>query len=385
MRNSSIKSVLCVCLITTPLLYADNSRIRFNGQDLFLNGLNLAWGQYPRGEESFADDVGPAEDTPNMSYFEDVFTQLEANGANCMRLWIHANGTATPQWEGSMVVGPGKDTISDLKMILDLAWEHRIGVIPCLWSFDMLRKRFGSEITDRSMDILTKPDCRQYYIENSLVPMVKGLKEHPAIIAWEIFNEPEGMSDKYGWREIRRVPMSSIQAFVNTCAGAIHRTDPNAKVTNGSWMFISCTDVGDNFNYYTDARLIEAGGDPDGTLDFYSIHYYDWGKEKLSPFMHPASHWELDKPIVIAEFYPNCKYCTKTSYETLYQNGYAGALAWSWNDSSHKDMLDHLSAISTAYEQDTQIIIEESSSHAKTDPAPLSKKKQAEKQTDHTN
>ena len=56
---------------------------------------------------------------------------------------------------------------------------------------------------------------------------------------------------------------------------------------------------GENRNYYSDARLIAAGGDPLGVLDFYTVHYYAWGSTQISPFHHDASFWGLDKPLVL--------------------------------------------------------------------------------------
>ncbi len=351
LMNKLILTLIAALLLVVPRLQAQN-RIPFNGQDLFLSGANLAW-------QNFANDIGPNASTPDTNHFASVFNQIRTNGGNSLRLWLHTSGQYTPAWSGSTVTGPGNGTIADLQKILDLAWERKVGVILCLWSFDMLRTNNGLTITGRSRDILTNATYRQSYITNSLVPMVQALKGHPAIIAWEIFNEPEGMSDEFGWSDIYHVPMASIQAFINQCAGTIHRVDTNAKVSNGSWSFYATTDVGSgNFNYYTDARLIAAGGDPDGHLDFYMVHYYDWAGTARSPFQHPASYWGLTKPLVVAEFYPppDCVNCGSDSYENLYQNGYAGALTWSWTDSDPADMLAQMAAMYSAHPQDVLIV-----------------------------
>ena len=349
MKKTTLVVVTSLLLMATGLP-AQNNRIQFNGQKLFLNGINLAW-------STFADDIGPNPNTPDTNHFADVFTQIRANGGNSMRLWLHTTGAHTPAWSGDTVTGPGVDTIADLKTILDIAWAHKVGVILCLWSFDMLRISNGSTITSRSQAILTNSVYRQAYITNCLVPMVQALKGHPAIIAWEIFNEPEGMTPVGNWNLTIHVPISAVQAFINQCAGAIHRTDPKAKVTNGSWAFIAASDVDGHTNYYTDARLIAAGGDPEGYLDFYTVHYYDWAGTALSPFQHPYSYWRLDKPLVVAEFLPPpaCKNCGSTPYENLYQNGYAGALTWSWTDSDHAAMLNQLAAMHRAHPSDVYI------------------------------
>jgi hypothetical protein len=351
LMNKLILALVAALLLVVPRLQAQN-RIHFNGQDLFLSGANLAW-------QSFANDIGPDPSTPDTNHFDDVFSQIRASGGNSLRLWLHTTGRYTPAWSGSTVTGPGSGTITDLQTILDIAWRHKVGVILCLWSFDMLNTNNGATINNRARDILTNATYRGTYITNSLIPMVQALKGNPAIIAWEIFNEPEGMSDEFGWSYNQHVPMSAIQTFINQCAGAIHRADPTAKVSNGSWSFYATTDVGSgNFNYYTDARLIAAGGDTNGFLDFYMVHYYDWAGTERSPFQHPASYWGLTKPLVVAEFYPppDCVNCGSDSYENLYQNGYAGALTWSWTDSDPADMLAQMAAEYAAHPQDVLIV-----------------------------
>jgi hypothetical protein len=329
-----------------------DNRIRYNGQNLFLNGANMAWVR-------FADDIGPGE--TDYAAFRDIFQAVHDHRGNAMRLWLHTNGANTPEFNGSTVTGPGMDAIADLKAILDLAWEREVGLVLCLWSFDMLRTSNGTTINTRSRDLLTVPSLTQTYIDSALIPMVKALKGHPGIIAWEIFNEPEGMSNEFGWSDIGHVPMLAIQRFVNLCAGAIHRTDPAALVTNGSWSFKAQTDVGGNFNFYTNKRLAAAGGDTLGFLDFYSVHYYDWGGTAISPFHFAKDHWALDKPLVVAEFaIKNTFGVSKDSlYDRLYKTGYAGALSWSWTDvnfSTHEDVFASMQMLWDRYKNDVDVL-----------------------------
>ena len=349
------------------------SRISYNNQQVFLNGSNVAW-------VNFAQDLGgiTAFDTVG---FRTVFDSIHVHGGNSLRLWLHTTGQYTPQFNaGGKVIGPGTNAIANLHKILDMAWARKIGLQLCLWSFDMMTKTLPAEVTNRSELMLTDTVYTMAYVRNSLIPMVAAVKGHPAIISWEVFNEAEGMSNEFGWSTTYHVPMSGIQMFVNLVAGAIHRTDSTAKVTTGAWAMTVQSDVTliaksvdlqtrlnamteaekkdiedrfaarhgfhisaaeiiskfaatTNLNYYRDDRLVAAGGDPDGTLDLYTDHYYDWEGTALSPFHHPYSVWNLTKPLVIAEFYPlNTLTIPYTNlYDLLHTNGYAGGLSWAWN------------------------------------------------------
>ena len=372
------------------------NRIHYNNQDLFISGSNLAW-------VNFANDIGPG--FTDTLRFADVMLQSHVHGGNAMRWWLHTNGTSSPAFDSNTdsVIGPGTNTIEDLKKVLDIAWEREIGLDLCLWSFDMLRASNPANVLNRNYLLLTDTNYTKAYINNCLIPMVDSLKGYPGILTWEIFNEPEGMSNEFGWSGINHVPMSAIQRFINLCTGAIHRVDSTAQVTSGCWSFQAMTDVIgsslrsenpielsaiekeqittefnekhnlnytvdeyinyldklysiQNFNYYADERLVAAGGDSLGTLDFFSIHYYVGLGSANSPFVHAASYWLLNKPIVVAEFamQTNDGTAKEDLFLRLYQFGYAGALPWSWTDINLSAPMDMLAGRFLAYNKHYQ-------------------------------
>ncbi len=331
--NSTLAVLPLILMLFTMKVFGQNNRIEYNGKAIFLSGANVAW-------INFSNDIGAQDSPTDTAMFRKIFREVHDNGGNSMRLWLHTSGTATPEFTGNLVTGPGNRTISDLRSICDIAFSNDIGLILCLWSFDMQRIMDGglpAEVRARNKNILTTDDGLNSYIENALIPMVDSLREHPGIIAWEIFNEPEGMTEVGNWDITQHVTQQNVVKFVNKCAGAIHRTDTTAKVTNGAWSFYATSDVAGGTNYYSDASLIAAGGDTAGILDFYTVHYYDW--DDTSPFLHPYSYWELDKPLVVAEFFTNCNSCgaKNQNYKTLYQGGYAGAMGWQYIENQYRE------------------------------------------------
>jgi len=371
--------ILVIEIPDSAFSQSDTNLVHFAGRNVFLNGINVAW-------VNFANDFGP--DLINAAQFNTEFHTVHLYGGNALRVWLHTNGAGTPAYDANgYVTGPGSNTITNLKTLLNLAKQNDVGLILCLWSFDMLRiTEVDTARLHANEYMLTDTAYTMAYIRNALAPIVDSVKGDTSIIAWEVCNEPNGMTTGTQYYTVDpSVSVSAVQQFTNLIAGAIHRADPKAHVTTGPGSFQTLTDVNptasnkiseletinslpqaelqkmtDEFNlshrgnlttqqmleyldrvaaqadsnYYRDDRLIAAGGDSLGTLDFYTVHYYNYGSSLLSPLTHPFSTWGLNKPTVIAEFWMQTTdgLGDQSIYPTIYSNGYAGALAWSWTD-----------------------------------------------------
>jgi hypothetical protein len=225
--------------------------------------------------------------------------------------------------------------IAGAKSILDAAHAAGVSVNISLWSFDMLQSgqylQTATTIAN-SKALLENDTNRQAYIDNYLTPLVTALKGYPGLFSWEIFNEPEGMGPS-GWSTGARTTEAYIQKTVNWFAAAIHAADPSALVTNGSQTFDYCSNVSGKNNYYSDSALMAAGTKANGTLDFYEVHYYASNGTSVSCFLNPASHWGLDKALVMGEFFAQTTdgVATNSLYTNLSGAGYSGAWAWSYN------------------------------------------------------
>ena len=95
-------------LLFSSTAFSQMNRIKYNNQELFLSGSNLAW-------VNFANDIGSG--FTDTLRFADVMLQSHVHGGNALRWWLHTDGTSSPAFDNNSdsVIGPGTNTIEDLQ------------------------------------------------------------------------------------------------------------------------------------------------------------------------------------------------------------------------------------------------------------------------------
>lgn len=340
LRSIMMAGLAVGSVFAAPGLTVKDTTILYNGEKIFFSGSNLAWADYNS-------DVG---DNPlNENAWRKAIEGTRSAGGNAMRWWLFNNMSQSPtiDTETHLVSGLKTSTISNMKKALDIAEESGVMVSMCLFSHNLMEPNQWGLYENDKLDItantkLFTDEGTNAFIENALIPVVKAIGNHNALMTWEVFNEPEGMEVNVGWTT-NRLEKSLLQKFTNKVAAAIHAENSELLVSTGSV----------NIKYqswWNDIELISVGGESKGTLDFFQTHYYPYYQaNEVSPFVNTraqlASTYMFDaKPLIIGEFpasgwsgdtYVNTMAAkTQISTEECYRNaldgGYAGALAWQY-------------------------------------------------------
>jgi len=318
-------------------LAAQLNKINLNGQSYYINGINIPWNNFG-WDFGIHDDWGSGYDA---EWFEDAFVEMEANGINTVRVWIHCDGRASPEFDqNGYVTGLDENLLDELEDLLTKANDHAIMVVLCLWSHDMLEDHtaIAGDFAGLHSDLIKDSEKSQSYINQALVPMVQRLRDHCNILAWEVMNEPEwGMKISQGDATAQTVSAKAMQLFIGHCIAAI-RAHSDQNITVGSAIPFG-NELGQYKNHWQESEFHRLGFDCNQVyLDFYSFHYYDWMSENTSPFEKNARHWSLGKPVVIAEAATvNAELPNNLSpfeqLERTAENEYAGMIFWSYNAS----------------------------------------------------
>ncbi len=340
-KTLALASIATGMLYAAPGLTVNGTELQYNGKKIFFSGTNLAWADYNS-------DVG---DSPlDENAWRKAVEGTRAAGGNAIRWWLFNNMSQSPAIDETthLVSGLKTNTIANMKKALDIAEEYGVMVSMCLFSHNLMEPNqwgiyAGDKLDSAANRKLFDDDGTKAFIDNVLSPVVKAIGNHNALMTWEVFNEPEGMTTECGGWTTKKMELAKIQKFTNKVAAAIHTVDPKLLVSTGSV----------NIQYqkhWNDAALVAAGGEQNGTLDFFQTHYYPyWQADAVSPFVNTAAQMAAtygydSKPMIIGEFPASgwtgdtytssmaakTEISTEECYRKAFDGGYAGALAWQY-------------------------------------------------------
>lgn len=315
----------------------------------FLTGANLPWINYGW-------DFGPC--AWGRGYrpeaFDAAFRDLASRGANCVRLWVFGDGRASPSFDlstpatRSLTTGLHPEFYADFEDMLNKAQKHGIKVMPVLWDFIAMNvpNKPGDKPTPQQGGhgaLFSDPNLANAFMENALRPLIQRFGSHPAVAAWDIFNEPEWCVADAGAdaTTAQKVPLAAMRTFIGRAASIIHNEGgPGTLVTVGSASVKWSWERGETrpewcSDFWGDAALVASNnGDPAAFLDFGQTHYYPWMKKEIDPFVNQPETYcgGRPKPLIIGEAQANLlkTYSAAALLRNAREKGYAGLLYWSY-------------------------------------------------------
>ncbi len=330
---SLYKKIIAYAILLVPFWATSQTHLTFNNTEYFINGINIPW-------NSFGTDVGTHYQWGALydpDWFEIFFSECEDYGVNTARLWLHADGRSTPEFDiNGYVTGLDDNFFENLDDIFERAENHNVMLILCLWSFDMMKDRTASagKFAGVHGDLVRDSTKTNSYIENALIPIVNRYAEQCNLLAYEIINEPEWAIDiTQGAGTTETSTLKEMQRFVGMQATAIHAfSDKMVTVGSAGLMFNSTTPPAAT-NFWADSMLLAAnGGNESCLLDFYQIHFWDWMSDLFDPFLVDFDYWNLDKPTIIGECPSNNDGSHSVDFmvNKTYENNWSGILPWSY-------------------------------------------------------
>lgn len=331
MRKALILAALLFGVVNGALpgraqINGPGSTIPWNGGNWYLYGADYPWYNY-------ATDFGSGGwgKYTDWTAINSAFSTMNAEGARIQRWWVFGDGRYDPKFNADGTVsGLDSQFFTDLDTALQTADADNQYLLLCVIDNSMWANAntvSGVQLGGHAA-IITDSTVQQSYLTNALQPLLQHIAASPyksRVLGYDIVNEPEGQIAGY-WGGDANLPISQVQTFVANCASYIHAYGGGGYATVGSAM-------------------------PDWTslwsglgLDFYQLHYYPWmdnGGPAGSGLPAYAS-LALDRPCIVGEFATvDANYTigsTKAQsaqwyLDTIYNYGYAGAIAWSNNAS----------------------------------------------------
>jgi hypothetical protein len=324
-----------VLAVSTAILTAQvPNRLSFNGQQVWVKGVNLPWYNYG--------DFGNHYQWGNMYNSGEMETRLSAIAAksfNTVRIWVYADGRTSPEWSaggaGGSPTGHDSQFFTNMDDFLARCNSKGLYVILSLFDHYMLNGVTGAgQYAGHHEQVITDSAKRAAWMNNVLGPLVSRYAQNTRILSWEVFNEPEwNCSDlPGGGTTVYKVTTSQMQQFIAEMNVKVHSYNPKGLVSIGSSALKWSSPNTDGGNPWSDSALMaKVGNDTRAKLDFINVHYYDWMNPWFTPWSQTPAQWGLTKPCIVSESQGNSSLFNAVAQrDGLASKGHAGICFWSY-------------------------------------------------------
>ncbi len=282
----------------------------------FIAGANLPWLSY--GNDFGANAWSPGGGMAQLGNNENLrrhLRELKGRGIEVLRWFLFCDGRAGIRFNrGGTPVGVDERLFADIDAALESLAAERMKVIFVLFDFLWFARpaMVNGVQTGGRTRVVTSAHKQQCLRRLVLRPLFERYGRSPEILAWDVINEAEWATRGWGGGIIGpSVAFLKMRRFIRRVARLVHRhTGQMATVGLGN---------------ATGLPLVRGCG-----LDFYQVHWYDrW--QSVAPLERPVAELGLDRPLLLGEFPTrNASRSAQAIMELAKNNGYCGALGWSW-------------------------------------------------------
>jgi hypothetical protein len=282
----------------------------------FFVGANLPWITYGLdfGANAWQPTGGLSAHPERLEQLDAACAALAAQDIRLVRWFFLCDGRAGVRLSGGRVpLGLDDSTWRDIDAALVPVQRHGLRLLVVLFDFYWCRParmvrgvRLGG-----LRQVIRRPALREALLEHVVSPLLRRYGSHPAILGWDLFNEPEWVTlGLDGWHPRAVVSPQAMRSFLRDAAWRA-RTLTSQLVTVG----------------LASARGLDlCRGLP---LDFYQVHWYD-SIEAEAPLERDVAELDVDRPVVLGEFPTRgSRRSTALVLRLAKQAGYRGALLWS--------------------------------------------------------
>ncbi len=314
----------------------NTGRILVNAVPFYMHGANYPW-MIKHGASNYGFDFGVNQwgahhgVRTNQNRVEQDFSAMRGLGFNTLRWFVFTDGRGGIRFDDNgRPSGLADKFFDDMDVVLELANTYGIKIIFVL--LDFLWMRDLPHDGQNHSHVLKSETGQDELIGKVFQPVFQRYSDHPAILAWEVMNEPdwivEGL-DLDRTKVAEPISLVLFKSFIRKVSDAVHYYT-RSKVTVGGCRI----------------KFAHVWDDDALALDFLQVHTYnDFLNNSWDDILFGKSFHEMNlkRPLLIGEFSTNASQAFKENKKAAaiplsayldfsLTNGYAGCLYWSYNN-----------------------------------------------------